>query len=188
MAKKAVIGETRVWNDGKKHRRTIDGWELVSEEVPATDLRKRDDKKKIYSSDILLDWRLTAEQKSAKKKIYDAGFGNFDYYSVKEDMDKIFGVKGEMNVKIGFGGTLEVDYEAKKNKGLINCQRIFEVKDGKLSVYHWRFELPEELQNKGYGKKVIQRWYDEYQKCDVARIDTFANEDVGGYAWGQYGF
>jgi hypothetical protein len=69
-------------------------------------------------------------------------------------------------------------------------ERYFKVDDktGEIEVEHSLFGIERKLQDKGYGKKVIKMFYERYKKANINKITTFANMEVGGYAWAKYGF
>lgn len=59
---------------------------------------------------------------------------------------------------------------------------------GEWIVDHDTFVLGERFQGQGYAKKFMRDSMDLYEKLGVKRVTTFANLDVGGYAWAKYGF
>lgn len=65
-----------------------------------------------------------------------------------------------------------------------NLQRTFSNK----RVSHDYFKLPEDDQGKGTSKNVLSVFYKQYRQMGLEKIDIHANIDVGGYAWGRYGF
>ena len=44
------------------------------------------------------------------------------------------------------------------------------------------------LQGKGIAKEVLRGNIDTYKKLDIGVVKTFANIDVGAYAWAKYGY
>lgn len=60
--------------------------------------------------------------------------------------------------------------------------------DGNLQVEHNSFHIPEEYQGHGIAKAVLRNSVGVYKEHGVTRVYTFANIDVGGYAWAKYGF
>ena len=157
---------------------------ITSEELRK--LKQIDNKAGITSAKLLDDLYLTKEQREAKKAIYDAGFSKFDYFNLKKDMDSLFGKKGSMQIQINHSGKVEMIYE---NKGVyIEREFGYDEYSKKVSVNHFKFELDEKLQNKGYAKAVLKSFYEEYKKAQIDEITTLANMNVGGYAWAKYGF
>jgi len=65
---------------------------------------------------------------------------------------------------------------------------IIEQNTGRVYVHHDLFYLPEQIQGKGFAKAVFKESYEQYKKCGIYGISLLANIDVGGYAWGRYGF
>jgi GNAT superfamily N-acetyltransferase len=60
--------------------------------------------------------------------------------------------------------------------------------DGELHVEHKKFEVPEKRQSKGLARKIMRTHIAEYKKMGIKRVTTYANIDVGSYAWAKYGF
>ena len=56
------------------------------------------------------------------------------------------------------------------------------------SAYHNLFELNNNVQGAGVGKDILQNHIDTYNQLGINKIGTFANIDVGAYAWSKYGF
>lgn len=148
-------------------------------------LKQRDNKAGITSAMLLDDLYLNSAQKEAKKNIYDAGFSNFDYFGLKGEMDELFGKKGKMQIQMTMQNEIQLIYE---NKGVYIERNFQNNYDKELSVDHFKFELDKNLQNKGYGKAVLKSFYNQYKKSKITDIKTFANMNVGGYAWAKYGF
>lgn len=67
-------------------------------------------------------------------------------------------------------------------------ERSFRRSDGVISVSHDKLVVPDELQGKGLTKQLFRSLYKQYQKAEVETINVHANMEVGGYAWGRYGF
>ena len=196
--KSANVGDVRTWSDNKQHVKTADGWQDV--QVPNLpdktyfDKKNKDSKLGIESTDYLAEYKMTKEQLKFKKKLDQLGFSDFDYAGVKESLDKMFG-KGKMNIALEYTSgddyicELLMTYKVpRKGEKDLDIKRYFRIKDGKVNVSHDLFMLPKEYQDKGYGKKVLQLYYDQYKKAGVEKIDVLANSTVGGYAWAQYGF
>lgn len=72
--------------------------------------------------------------------------------------------------------------------GKVEVVRDFRHTANGIEVNHSRFILPEELQGKGISKEIFRNLFAEYGDMRVARVNVKANADVGGYAWGKYGF
>lgn len=77
--------------------------------------------------------------------------------------------------------SFEFEFEGDKNFRLM---RGF----SKGIAYHDLLIIPKELQGKGLSKEIFQALYKQYQKAEIKEIRVQANNDVGGYAWGKYGF
>ncbi|MCX7999434.1 MAG: hypothetical protein N3A69_10870 [Leptospiraceae bacterium] len=50
------------------------------------------------------------------------------------------------------------------------------------------FFIPEELQGRGFSKRILKDYFDYLRKSNVKKVNIFANKDVGGYAWARFGF
>ena len=85
-----------------------------------------------------------------------------------------------------FGITVRKDSGA---GGSFKMNRTFsKMPNGRTSVYHALFTMSTNLQGSGLGKKMFKALYKQYRNSNIAQIKVSANIDVGGYAWGQYGF
>lgn len=158
--------------------------------------------KNIESAGYIADYKLTPQEYKFKKAIDDLGFKDFDYEKIKTDLDKLFNLNGSMTVNIeftggddDFGKGVYVSYYATPQNTYINAKRqkititrAFYIKDGELCVSHDYLNIPNNLQNKGFGKQILKMYHEQYKKIGVTKIDLLANSTVGGYAWGKYGF
>lgn len=79
-------------------------------------------------------------------------------------------------------------YEVNTPHGAISISRGFFDKDGKNAVYHALLDLPKQLQGNGFTKEFFKELVTQYEAAGIERIEVTANSDVGGYAWGRYGF
>lgn len=122
----------------------------------------------------------------------------FDFIAIKKKLDAEMAritktvVDSEGAIKAyldGKGLPTFVEYRYVANKGLpdmVEVARTFDVTTN--SVEHSLFFVGKNLQGKGLGKKVIGTYLEQYKKMGIKSIHVGANLDVGGYAWGQYGF
>lgn len=86
-------------------------------------------------------------------------------------------------------GRIELHMNGVSSKGnVVKIQRWFKGREGVYRAEHELFTLPKHLQGKGFSKDVLKTWYKQYQKGNIDTIILDANLDVGGYAWGRYGF
>lgn len=67
-------------------------------------------------------------------------------------------------------------------------KRLFYESNGVKVVEHSFFDIADDLQGRGFSKRVTQIFYEEYKKADIDKIKLHANIDVGGYAWARYGY
>lgn len=56
------------------------------------------------------------------------------------------------------------------------------------SVSHTYFKLGPDVQGADVGKDLLRQQVDTYNKMGLDTVHLHANIDVGGYAWGKYGF
>lgn len=78
----------------------------------------------------------------------------------------------------------QITYTGKWNGEMLEIKRVF----SDNAVSHELFTLPDDLQGQGFAKDVLKAFYKQYQKMKLTQIEIYANIDVGGYAWGRYGF
>jgi SPP1 gp7 family putative phage head morphogenesis protein len=83
---------------------------------------------------------------------------------------------------------MDIVYTGEYNGSDIKLIRSFYKRDGVSFVEHELFKLPQELQGKGMSKDVLASYYKQYKNAKINFVSTHANIDVGGYAWGKYGF
>jgi SPP1 gp7 family putative phage head morphogenesis protein len=83
---------------------------------------------------------------------------------------------------------IDVVYTGEYNGSDIKLIRSFYKRDAENWVEHELFKLPEELQGKGMSRDVLATYYKQYKNAKINFVSTHANIDVGGYAWGKYGF
>lgn len=75
------------------------------------------------------------------------------------------------------------------SEGSISMLRTFtRSENGDLKVHHDGFVIPGGLQGQGIAKSVLRNSLGVYRDMGVKAIETYANIDVGGYAWAKYGF
>lgn len=57
-----------------------------------------------------------------------------------------------------------------------------------IIVHHARLEVGEASQGKGFIKDYMPTAIAQYRRMQASEIHTYADIDVGGYAWARYGF
>jgi GNAT superfamily N-acetyltransferase len=68
-------------------------------------------------------------------------------------------------------------------------KRTFSLTDkGEKRLSHDTFLLQPGVSNRGLGKTVLQDAFDLYRELGYTTVETYANVDVGAYAWARYGF
>lgn len=75
-----------------------------------------------------------------------------------------------------------------ENGDFFSLVRRFIMQDGKRVVIHSNFVLPEKMQGQGISKSLFRELFKQYESMGVNEVQLYANMDVGGYAWGKYGF
>jgi hypothetical protein len=84
---------------------------------------------------------------------------------------------------------VEVTAEGQGEMKGLKIQRTFiRDHDGTLRVFHDKFEVPKSAQGHDLAKQVIEDSLKQYRALGVQRIDTYANLEMGGYAWAKFGF
>jgi hypothetical protein len=101
---------------------------------------------------------------------------DFSYDTWRQDHQPSSG--GNPTVNMSIDGK---DYEMQMRRNFIKEET------GTFHVHHsyWRFGSDSPP---GEGKKMFRGMFEEYQRLDVDRLSTYANINVGTYAWGRYGF
>ena len=126
-----------------------------------------------YNASTMCGFDVEAVVNSMKEEFKKYGITDFDEISV----EKVF----------------EDCYSFKMLKGneilpIVLIERSFDRVKGGIAVSHDNFVLEERLENKGISKVVLGEFYKQYRKMGVNTISLHADLDIGGYAWGKYGF
>lgn len=127
------------------------------------------------------------------KKKYNASLKNINISEIDGYMDDIakkYDIKWEYKaIEDGFRpNQMDVKFRGTYDGKPVNLVRSFYVRDKQQWVEHELFSIPEALQGKGMSKEVLSSFYKVYDKAGINHISIHANIDVGGYAWGKYGF
>ena len=67
-------------------------------------------------------------------------------------------------------------------------ERTFDRNSGDLHVHHDYFKVDQTSTTPGFSKKLFRGLMEVYEQIGVDRITTYADIDIGAYAWGRYGF
>jgi GNAT superfamily N-acetyltransferase len=102
------------------------------------------------------------------------------------------GLSGPMSVSFDFSiahrGALAVkgEIESPTGENIGNFDRIIDInkKTAKSSL----FEVHKRFRGSDIGKKLLAGNVEMYEKIGIEKVTTFANIDVGGYAWAKYGY
>jgi HK97 family phage portal protein len=117
-------------------------------------------------------------------------FGN---YYTKEQMIRTF-VSDDLAATVA---TIDVQFSPSAARMFINGRahngtRMFEiarnVPKGSNVIHHGEYWVHRSLTNKSFMKQTFRRQLELYRRSGFKGINTYANIDVGGYAWGKYGF
>jgi hypothetical protein len=128
-------------------------------------------------------------------------YKNLDFVKIFKEMDNItnelkdynFTYKKEIKIskkeiKFSYFDTKKIDPRYVPNFKVV---REFMLdsrdKDKKIVKNDYLF-LTDKLQGKGYGKKISQIFFKQFEKADVDVIKIFASSTVGGYTWARAGF
>jgi hypothetical protein len=80
-------------------------------------------------------------------------------------------------------------HEKTTGKNVGSMKRLYSLdENGNKIVEHDHFELDPNHQGKHLAKHILHNSMKLYKKMGIHSIHTFANIDVGGYAWAKYGF
>lgn len=92
---------------------------------------------------------------------------------------------------IGVSGN-RMSVEAESFSGPLSGSRIARVytkhPNGVIEVHHDFFGIPRSEQGKGHATRMMTNSLEAYQRNGVSLITTYANLNVGGYAWAKQGF
>lgn len=66
--------------------------------------------------------------------------------------------------------------------------REFRISKDIKTIDHALLVVPKSLQGNNFTKNLFQSLYKQYKNGNFQEIKVHANIDVGGYAWGRYGF
>lgn len=133
------------------------------------------------------------ENKNVLKELLNTKYKNFNMTELIDDF------KEEIRTKLGPAGLSATSFTAEgSGSGLIisvrkgrtlEMRRTFSIgSDNKPKVYHAYFKLSKTLQAGDFGKKLFRALNKQYINIGLSQISVTANIDVGGYAWGKYGF
>lgn len=126
-----------------------------------------------------------------KVEYFNKNLKGFDIEEVDNFLDKSFKEFGATSVikELRFlDDAFSFKYTASTPHGTIEISRGFTEKRGKNGVYHALLSLPKSLQGNGFTKKFFKELVKQYEAAGIEIIEVTANIDVGGYAWGRYGF
>ena len=101
------------------------------------------------------------------------------------DWGKIIGERIKVSAMLTGKNRIEIRAESVKTNGT-DILRVLDLE--KFEVYHNSFFIPERLQKKGIGKKVLKESVDLYKQIGMRSVDLEAGGSVGKYAWARYGF
>jgi hypothetical protein len=87
----------------------------------------------------------------------------------------------------GGGGDPTVNMEISGRDYDMTMRRNFRLEESGLHVHHGYWQFGENAPP-GEGKKIFRGMFEEYERMGMDRMSTYANIDVGVYAWARYGF
>lgn len=181
--------------DGKKYRRTPTSLKRRNVDVEKKK-KKLDDRavRKLKEGGAHINIS-TAFTRADLERIesFNNHFEGFDLEEFVTDMRKI--MKEEigpresdalnMDFNISPGGNWQMSL---RGGGLTMDRRFRVTSNGQTSVDHSYFKIDAAHQGSDAGKKMFKALYKQYRNAGIAKISVHANIDVGGYAWGRYGF
>jgi hypothetical protein len=83
---------------------------------------------------------------------------------------------------------LMVESDDDDENGIAMQRTFIRQTDGSLTVRHDEFVVPKAQQGKDLAKAVLADSMHTYREMGVSKISTYANMNVGGYAWAKFGF
>lgn len=126
---------------------------------------------------------------------WDKNMGAFNLRQLDEDITQICkknGIKISERVIIARTDSVTIFWKDNKDRSSGNSfivKRTFSRnRRDEKSVSHDLLLVPEKLQGNGITKELFQNLYREYNAGGFNKIRVHANINVGGYAWGKYGF
>ena len=138
--------------------------------------------------------KLNPKEEKVFAKNYKEFLSGIDIGQLDSEMD-IIAAKNNITWKFksieetAFRRGMDIVYRGTAADGEpVRLVRSFYVRDGKRYVEHELFQIPKSLQGNGMSKDVLSTFYKQYENAGISNISIHANIDVGGYAWGKYGF
>lgn len=199
----STLTRLRSWDEGKHPRdpagsstggQFSSGGAEGSSEKPAEG-EKPDDKKKgkaawtdFAKDGIRLD-NGTTNNETKKAKFVERW--NDVVGAAPADFRKQFlgGLNGEMTIGYDEGADsidLSGELQDADGRSIGSYQRTIDF-DGKVAKSAY-FKLKSAQTGKDVGKTLLKANVDTYQKLGIAKVEVYANIDVGGYAWAKYGY
>jgi GNAT superfamily N-acetyltransferase len=123
-------------------------------------------------------------------KQFNEKFGNFDFETYIQETRSVIREADPTVSTNAIGFTVSVaasgNFALRVGGPGLSMTRRFDA--DKMSVDHSYFTLASTDQGKGVGKKLFKALYKQYKRIGLKSVTCHANIDVGGYAWGRYGF
>lgn len=187
--------------DGRDLRRTLNKIKLPGGPAETKEDKRLSDKiiKKLKRDGVSINLGENPTPADIRKiEAFNTLFPGYDLDEWVADTKKVvqeaIGVSAvsdtSFNIQINDDGTFGITVRKDSGRGgEFKMTRSFsKMSNGKTSVYHALFTMSPSLQSSGLGKKMFKALYKQYRNSHIAQIKVSANIDVGGYAWGQYGF
>lgn len=138
--------------------------------------------------------KFSDSQKTALTQIWNGPYKNFNPVQMVTEMKEAIRnklgpvVSGGLSISFSpYSSGKGFDFHLSKGR-TIDMRRNFKSDGDMRTVYHAYFKLSERIQGGDLGKKLFKALHKQYINADVSSLSVSANINVGGYAWGQYGF
>lgn len=162
----------------------VSGADVIKENVKngsfkvTPDILKEFDKREIY-----------VYEKGRGIEFFNENFKGFDFIELDKNINEIAQANGfkinQRNLSF-YEGKVNIEYRAKDGKFTMVRSLYL---DGTIkTVSHDLLMLNSDLQGGGLTKNLFKQLYKQYQSASLQQIEVHANIDIGGYAWGKYGF
>jgi GNAT superfamily N-acetyltransferase len=134
---------------------------------------------------------MMSDEARIKLAQFNRSFGGFNFaqyaqetkQAIKASFPDITDDKIKMTVDIHEGGGMGLNVVA---NGKFTMTRNFNPEE--KYVKHSYFTVDKDAQGGGLGKALFRALHKQYIAAGIKKIKVNANIDVGGYAWGRYGF
>lgn len=143
------------------------------------------------------EWRVASGENmdvSGFSKAYKSVMGDFNLTELDREINALTkknGIKIESRKIIYDKGRNSFEIEINghgPDDTRFSLIREFRISKDIKTIDHALLVVPKSLQGNNFTKNLFQSLYKQYKNGNFQEIKVHANIDVGGYAWGRYGF